>query len=193
MDQVRTNVPESPVDNAARRQLAELIERLVAGELTTDKFAAQAQELALGSSDPAVDAIYLAADSFYSDLWSYRLRGRRALPPSVLTHVARWVLFLRTSTPLTARLPNRARPTDWGDGCLLGVTAICVPATAVILAISPLWAAPVFGVAVAAWWFSSSPLRRRRREVPAAGDPLMYWPFASQADSDAAVLARETI
>lgn len=87
MDQVRTNVPESPVDNAARRQLAELIERLVAGELTTDKFAAQAQELALGSSDPAVDAIYLAADSFYSDLWSYRLRGRRAA--TIRSHTCR--------------------------------------------------------------------------------------------------------
>lgn len=192
MDQFRTNISEGTVDVAGRRQLAELIERLVAGELETDTFAAQAQELSIGSSDPAVNEIYQAADGLYSDLWRpYRLRGRRALPPAQFTHAERWVLFLHSSVPLTAKFPNQASHADWGDGCLLLVAVACVPASAPLLAFSPLWALPVLGIAAAAYWLASSPLRHRRHRKPAPEDPIMYWPFASQADWDAAALTRD--
>ena len=61
----------------------------------------------------SVNEIYQATDGLYSDLWRpYRLRGRRALPPAQLTHAERWVLFLRSSIPLTAKFPNQASHAD---------------------------------------------------------------------------------
>jgi hypothetical protein len=88
------------VDRRARALFSESIRALVAGQITNDEF--EDQRLAeLNTSDPAILAIYEEAilGGLYSDLHEYRLRGKYAVSRGDKSHVARWILFLRTELP----------------------------------------------------------------------------------------------
>lgn len=84
------------IDTNARQKLAEALRALVSGVITNDEFE---ERIPLGSEDPAINAIFSAGWSLYSDLWSYRLRDHHRLPRATKSEVARWILFLKTETP----------------------------------------------------------------------------------------------
>lgn len=87
------------VDRKARDGFAQAIRALVAGTITNDQFE-DSRLPALRSADPAVKAIQNEGVwHLYSDLEEHRLRGKHALARADKTHVARWVLFLKTDLP----------------------------------------------------------------------------------------------
>jgi hypothetical protein len=84
------------IDRRARNELALLLRRLVTGQITTDDFDNDRPER---SVDPGVVAVSDAAwTSLYSDVWPVRLLGRRRLTDETRSHVARWIVFLKSDT-----------------------------------------------------------------------------------------------
>ncbi|ABI59616.1 hypothetical protein [Nitrosomonas eutropha] len=87
------------IDREARDRFAQAIRALVAGTITNDQFE-DIRLPSLNTADPAIAAIYQeGAWHLYSDLEEHRLRGKHALSPKDKSHVARWVLFLKTDLP----------------------------------------------------------------------------------------------
>ncbi len=85
------------IDHIARRQAAQLLRRLAAGQITNREFEYQ---FPWGSRDPAIHEIFDdGAWHLYSDFPSYRLAGANRLDATSREHVARWVLFLETDFP----------------------------------------------------------------------------------------------
>ncbi|MBJ7575480.1 hypothetical protein [Luteimonas sp. MC1828] len=87
------------IDREARDRFAQAIRALVAGTITNDEFEG-VRFPALDTADPAIAAIYQeGAWHLYSDLEEHRLRGKHAISRKDKSHVARWVLFLKTDLP----------------------------------------------------------------------------------------------
>jgi hypothetical protein len=85
------------VDRRSRDRLAELIRHLVAGQISSDRFTYEAEDLADTSSDSGVSAVYGFAGGVCPDmsvLWPIRLRGRFRLAPDVRRRMAIAALFL---------------------------------------------------------------------------------------------------
>ena len=87
------------IDREARTKFAQAIRALVAGQITNDEFE-DSRLSRLNTSDPAIAAIYQeGAWHLYSDLEEHRLRGKHAISRTDKSHVARWILFLKTDLP----------------------------------------------------------------------------------------------
>jgi hypothetical protein len=72
------------------------LRRLASGRITNDEFDIAA---VVASPDPAIGAIWDFGWGHYSDLGTYRLRGRHALTKPQLEAIARAVLFLDSDLP----------------------------------------------------------------------------------------------
>lgn len=87
------------IDREARDKFAQALRALAAGSITNDEFE-DMRLPELNTADPAITAIYQeGAWHLYSDLEEHRLRGKHALSREGKSHVARWVLFLKTDLP----------------------------------------------------------------------------------------------
>lgn len=87
------------IDRIARDRFAQAIRALIAGTITNREFEDKRLP-ALDTADPAIAAICQeGAWHLYCDLQEHRLRGRHALSRKDKSHVARWVLFLKTDFP----------------------------------------------------------------------------------------------
>ena len=84
------------IDQRSRAAFALSLRQFAAGRITNDEFE---DRIPRHSSDPAVRAIADAAWFLYSDLRTYRLRGRNRLPKSTRGAVSRCILFLATDLP----------------------------------------------------------------------------------------------
>ena len=87
------------IDREARDRFAQAIRALVAGTITNVQFE-DIRLPALNTADPAIAAIHQEGTwHLYSDLEEHRVRGKHALSRKDKSHVARWVLFLKTDLP----------------------------------------------------------------------------------------------
>lgn len=87
------------VDVSARRELSQNLRRLVTGRMTNDEFDELVYDPSCDSADGAVRNIAEFGYCLYSSdlLWSYRLKGRHAVPREERRTAARCVLFLRSA------------------------------------------------------------------------------------------------
>ena len=81
------------IDTATRLRLALRLRRLASGRSTNDDYE---EEWLSRATDPGIRAIFTQGWTLYSDMRSYRLRGRDSLSLEARHAVARWVLFLQT-------------------------------------------------------------------------------------------------
>jgi hypothetical protein len=93
------------VDRNARNQLAEAIRALASGCISNDEF--EDKRLPRSMEDAAISEIYSNGAWFlYSDLEEHRLVGKYRLSKATKTHIARWVLFLKTDLPYEWPIPT---------------------------------------------------------------------------------------
>lgn len=92
------------IDRVARRQLATLLRRLLARQVSNDEFAVAVRRCA--SDDDVIDAIAISAWMLYSD--SYEHKIDRSVARAARGDVARWILFLQHD------LEYRWCPGPWG-------------------------------------------------------------------------------
>lgn len=118
---------------------AELLREFMAGKWTTDQYEDRYYAIMKGREDPACSAIFDVVWHFYSDLIPHKMRGSHRLSPEVRKMVSRWVLFLRSDSPIDtldqhsetiepvhARMPAVAFAIAWTFGLLgLAVALLC--------------------------------------------------------------------
>jgi hypothetical protein len=85
------------IDRSARSALSRALRRLVSGRVTNDQYEDQLLREVRSSRDAGVRAIREAAWMLYDDLREHRLESPYALGRVGRRHVARWVLFLKSS------------------------------------------------------------------------------------------------
>lgn len=91
------------VDQAARQQLAALVQQLAAGEITNRQF----EDNRPCSTERALHDIFAhGLWPLYDDLTEHKLTGKRALTIEAQAHVARVILFLKSGLPY--RYPRSA-------------------------------------------------------------------------------------
>jgi len=90
----------SVIDQSARQRLAEGIRHLASGRITNDEFEERYGRPAAACADPGVRAVFWqGAWLLYSDFTTTRYSGNQRLPRDARRHIARWVMFLRSSLP----------------------------------------------------------------------------------------------
>ncbi|HEV2704150.1 MAG TPA: hypothetical protein VGV09_21175 [Steroidobacteraceae bacterium] len=88
------------VDPAARRSLAEGLRHLATGWITNDEFEDRYARAAAGSRDKGVRAVFWqGAWLLYSDFGTERFTDQDRLPRASRRHIARWILFLKSTLP----------------------------------------------------------------------------------------------
>lgn len=115
------------VDQARRRQYAQLLRHFAAGRLTNFAYEDRADDIMgtyrsdEGRADPALWAIYQQVWFMYDDLHTHRLAGRYALSRKTRREVARWILFLYTDDEYL--WPEDSIQYGLG-GCLLNIVTL---------------------------------------------------------------------
>ncbi|OHB53992.1 MAG: hypothetical protein A2Y07_03780 [Planctomycetes bacterium GWF2_50_10] len=84
------------VDANRRKQLAELLQHFVAGQMTNDEFEDKSLEIIKSSKDAALLEIRDEACCLYSDTHEYRLRGRYSIEKDGCHQIAHWIAFLHS-------------------------------------------------------------------------------------------------
>jgi hypothetical protein len=88
------------INQQDRERLAEGLRHLANGRITNDEFEDQYGRSAAGSRDGGVRAVFWqGAWLLYSDFEERRFAGPRRLPRDSRRHIARWIMFLRSSRP----------------------------------------------------------------------------------------------
>lgn len=82
------------VEEIWRKQLAEEIRHLAAGQMTNDEFEERTYGLLKKSKDPALREIWEGAWGLYDDLHEHKLRGKYAVKKEHRHEIARWIVFL---------------------------------------------------------------------------------------------------
>jgi hypothetical protein len=181
------------LNRAARDELATALERLVDGEMTNDEFDDQYYEHWLRSEDAAVAEVATFGWALYSDITTYRLRGRHAVPHEIRKRADRARLFLQTD--LACEWPQKVRGVVpyfclWGPGWYLAIGLILL----FVAAFTPgsRWGAALMGVMgllaivpTIHWLCTNRERAEEVRRFHESGD-VDVWPFLRKADYEEA-------
>lgn len=164
-----------------RDDLARLLRHLAAGVITNDQFVDGAVPL-FDVRDPAIEGVFWEADGLYSDLRTYRLRGRDALTRDERRAVARAIVFLHSDVEYSWPVPKPARSsaTFFVSALVAGVsvgTALTSWTAGLTCSMFTLFVGWFVAWAVRTW---------RSRHIVTPVSSVSDWPFASAAELQAA-------
>ena len=166
------------VDQAARREYAELVRQFISGRMSLDEYEDRFGSLQFNKKDRALWEVWNFMASLCGDAYPQKMTEPWRLDPSARRHASQAILFLQTDQEY-----------EWSkklwDGSVFLITAFVVflifalPPEAPLL-IHLALSAPL----VAAWQWYEQWQRKRKRSV--VGDKEA-WPFLRQTDLAEAV------
>ncbi len=166
--------------------MALALRRLASGPITNDEFDDVAfAEFSHRTDDPALAELSIYGWLHYSDLSTYRLRGRHAIAPEERTSIARTVLFLKSNQEYVhgeSITSGTCLGGRWLFGFMLTIALAVLTGIFTHYALGAFWLG-LGGVALVAyvgyWLFviSLGIVRRRQWRKSCPGIPDTSWPY----------------